>query len=186
RHAPARGVPDPRRGRAEGGLRGDGSHAPRERRPASPRPRRTGCGGHAARRPAEASPLRGTVRRDLRRTNARCGLRVREGPGGGGTARLLAYTDLTEQVGHLEFTHLTVDVSHSRAELLGVLERNNPGRRIELPPVDYSRQETFLVAVGPRSSPGYALEVVRVQEKGGHAVVVVHERTPSLGDAVQA
>jgi hypothetical protein len=106
--------------------------------------------------------------------------------GCGGKARPLAYTDLTAQVGPLEFTHLTVDVSHSRAELLAVLERNNPGRRIHLPSIDYSRQETFLLAVGPRSSTGYALEVVRVQEKGGNAVVVVHERTPSLGEAVQA
>ena len=106
--------------------------------------------------------------------------------GCGGQARTVAYSDLTTQVGPLEFTHLTVDVSHSRAELLGVLARNNPGRRIHLPPVDYSRQETFLVATGPRSSTGYALEVVRVQEQGGHVTVVVHERTPSLGDAVQA
>ena len=106
--------------------------------------------------------------------------------GCGGHARPVAYSDLTAKVGPLAFTHLTVDVSRSRAELVGVLERNNPGRRIHLPPVDYSRQETFLVAVGPRSSTGYALEVVRVEEKGGHAVVVVHERTPSLGDAVQA
>ena len=106
--------------------------------------------------------------------------------GCGGHTRPLAYSDLTAKIGPLEFTHLTVDVSRSRAELVGVLERNNPGRRIHLPPVDYSRQETFLVAVGPRSSTGYALEVVRVEEKGGHAVVVVHERTPSLGDAVQA
>jgi hypothetical protein len=86
----------------------------------------------------------------------------------------------------LEFTHITVDVSHSRAELLEVLERNNPGRKIPLPPIDYARQETFIVAGGPRSSTGYALRVVRVEQKGGHVVVVVHERTPSLGEPVQA
>ena len=86
----------------------------------------------------------------------------------------------------MEFTHLTVDVSHSRAELLGVLERNNPGRRIHLPPIDFARQETFIVAAGPRSSTGYALGVVRAEQKGGHVVVTVHERTPSLGEPVQA
>jgi len=105
--------------------------------------------------------------------------------GCGGTARPVPYTDITAKVGALEFTHLTVDVSKSRTKLLGVLERNNPGRPISLPPIDFNRHETFLVAVGPRSTTGYALRIVRVQKKGGLVQVVVHERTPSLGDAVQ-
>jgi protease stability complex PrcB-like protein len=67
-----------------------------------------------------------------------------------------------------------------------VLERNNPGRKIALPPIDYSRQETFIVAAGPRSSTGYALRIVRVEEQGGHVKVVVREQTPSLGDPVRA
>jgi PrcB C-terminal len=104
----------------------------------------------------------------------------------GGVTRPVAYTDLTSKVGALEFTHITVDVSHTRAELLGVLERNNPGRKIQLPPIDYSRQETFIVAAGPRSSTGYALRILKVEQKGGHVVVTVHERTPSLGEPVQA
>ncbi len=105
--------------------------------------------------------------------------------GCGGKARPVAYTDLTAKVGPLEFTHITVDVERARSQLLGVLERNNPGRKIHLPPIDYTRQETFIVAGGPRSSTGYALEIVRVQEKGGHINVVVRERTPSLGEPVQ-
>jgi protease stability complex PrcB-like protein len=64
-----------------------------------------------------------------------------------------------------------------------VLERNNPGRKIELPALDFERQEVYLVATGPRSSTGYELRIVRVREEGDHIVVVVHERTPSLGDA---
>ena len=108
--------------------------------------------------------------------------------GCGGKARPVAYTDLTAKVGPgpLEFTHITVDVEHTRSQLLEVLERNNPGRKIHLPPIDYTRQETFLVAGGPRSSTGYALEIVRVEEKGGNINVVMHERTPSLGEPVQA
>ena len=92
---------------------------------------------------------------------------------------------MTAKVGGLEFTHLTVDVSRSRAKLLEVLQRNNPGLKIKLPAVDYSRGETFVVAAGPRSSTGYSLDVVRVYEHGGHVQVVVRERTPSLGDAVR-
>jgi PrcB C-terminal len=104
--------------------------------------------------------------------------------GCGAKLRPLAYDDLTAKVGGLEFTHITVDVSHSRAELLTVLQRNNPGLKIKLPPIDYSKEETFVVAAGPRSSTGYALRVVRVYEHGGHVQVVVRERTPTLGDPV--
>ena len=67
-----------------------------------------------------------------------------------------------------------------------MLERNNPGRKVTLPPIDFSRQETFLVAAGPRSSTGYALRVVRVEERGDSIGVVVRELTPSLGDPVRA
>jgi PrcB C-terminal len=70
--------------------------------------------------------------------------------------------------------------------LLEVLQRNNPGRKITLPPIDFARQETFLVAAGPRSSTGYALRIVRVEESGDHINVVVREQTPSLGDPVRA
>ena len=67
-----------------------------------------------------------------------------------------------------------------------MLERNNPGRTIRLPNIDFSHREIYLVAAGPRSSTGYELEVVRVRDAGDHIDVVVHERTPSLGDRVQA
>ena len=67
-----------------------------------------------------------------------------------------------------------------------MLERNNPGRPIRLPNIDFTRREIYLVAAGPRSSTGYDLEVLRVRDEGDHIVVVVHERTPTLGDPVQA
>ena len=68
----------------------------------------------------------------------------------------------------------------NRAALLEVLERNNPGRPIHLPNIDFGKQEIYLVAAGPRSSSGYELQVVRVQDVGDQIVVVVHERTPTL------
>jgi hypothetical protein len=98
----------------------------------------------------------------------------------------VSYEDLTPKLGSLEFTRITVERSRSRAELLDVLRRHNPGRKLRLPSLDYSRQETFLVAAGPRSSTGYALRIVRVEEKGGRIDVVVREQTPSLGDPVRA
>lgn len=93
---------------------------------------------------------------------------------------------MTPKLGSLEFTRITVNRASSRDELREVLQRNNPGRKLALPPVDFSRQETFLVAAGPRSSTGYALQVVCVEEQGGHIEVVVREVTPSLGDPVRA
>lgn len=104
----------------------------------------------------------------------------------GSRPRDVPYTDLTRQVGPLEFTRITRDVFRNRAGLLGVLERNNPGRTIRLPNINFSRREIYLVAAGPRSSTGYELEVMRVRDEGDHIDVVVHERTPSLGDRVQA
>ena len=106
--------------------------------------------------------------------------------GCGSTPRDVPYVDLTRQAGPLEFTRITRDVFRNRAALLDVLERNNPGRTIRLPNVDFERREIYLVAAGPRSSSGYELRIVRVQDLGDHIVVVVHERTPSLADAVQA
>jgi len=94
--------------------------------------------------------------------------------------------DLTRQAGPLEFTHITRDLFRDREALLDVVQQNNPGRAIRLPSIDFGRREVYLVATGPRSSTGYVLEVLRVQDVGDHIVVVVHERTPSLGDAVQA
>jgi len=106
--------------------------------------------------------------------------------GCGGKARPLAYVDLTRKAGPLEFTRITVKLLRTRADLVDLLTGDNPGRPLHLPPIDFSRQEVYLVAAGPRSSTGYDLRIVRVEDEGGHIVVVVHERTPSLGDPVKA
>lgn len=89
-------------------------------------------------------------------------------------------------MGPLQFTRITRDVFRDRAALLDVLERNNPGRAIRLPSIDFRRREVYLVAAGARSSSGYELEIVRVRDVGDQIDVVVHERTPTLGDPVQA
>ena len=98
----------------------------------------------------------------------------------------MRYEDLTRKVGPLEFTRITRDVFRSRAALRDVLARNNPGRPLMLPPIDFSRREVYLVAAGPRSSTGYDLRIVSVRDEGDRIVVTVHERTPSLGDPVRA
>jgi hypothetical protein len=106
--------------------------------------------------------------------------------GCGTTSRAVAYADLTSQVGPLQFTRIYRSVFRSRSSLLNVLEHMNPGRPVRLPPVDFTRHELYLVAAGPRSSTGYDLRIVRVRDEGDRVVVVVHERTPTLGEPVQA
>lgn len=106
--------------------------------------------------------------------------------GCGTTPRDVPFANLTRQAGPLEFTRIRRELFRDRATLLDVLERNNPGRPLSLPSIDFDRREIYLVAAGPRSSSGYELQVVRVRDLGDHIVVVVHERTPSLGEAVQA
>jgi PrcB C-terminal len=106
--------------------------------------------------------------------------------GCGGKSRSVAYADLTESVGQLEFTRITRDHFDSRDDLVEVLERHNPGRSIRLPAIDFSTRSVYLVAAGPRSSTGYELRIVEVRDEGGHLVVVVREETPSLGDPVAA
>jgi hypothetical protein len=102
------------------------------------------------------------------------------------TARPVPYADLTQEAGPLEFTRIKRQLFRDRQSLIDFLEEMNPGRPIRLPPIDFTRQEVYLVAAGPRSSTGYDLRIVRVQDEGDRVVVVVHERTPSLGDPVEA
>ena len=73
-----------------------------------------------------------------------------------------------------------------RASLIEFLEQMNPGRQLHAPAIDFSREEAYLVAAGPRSSTGYELRIVRVRDEGGEVVVTVRELTPSLGDGVEA
>jgi hypothetical protein len=51
--------------------------------------------------------------------------------------------------------------------------------------VDFHETELVVLAAGPRSSTGYAVEVVRVEERRRSILVVARELTPSLGRKVE-
>ncbi|MGH3129688.1 MAG: protease complex subunit PrcB family protein, partial [Gaiellaceae bacterium] len=53
------------------------------------------------------------------------------------------------------------------------------------PTVDFTRERAVLVAIGPRSSSGYALEVRGVTERRRRIVVSVSERSPGSGERVR-
>ncbi|MGH2921941.1 MAG: protease complex subunit PrcB family protein [Gaiellaceae bacterium] len=99
-----------------------------------------------------------------------------------GERRAVAWQDLSAQAGPLTITRETKRVFRSRdtfTDYLGAV-----GGRTPL--VDFERRQVLLVSPGPRSSTGYSLEVVHVRERDRKLTVTVHERTPRLGERVEA
>ena len=96
----------------------------------------------------------------------------------------VAWRDLTPQLGKVEFTRKVTAVYRSRAAFVRLLEATMPGRAPEPPPVDWNRDEVVVIALGPRSSTGYSLQIQRVVERNRGIYVYAHERTPSLGEPV--
>ena len=105
---------------------------------------------------------------------------------GHGGSRPLAWQDLTRQLGPAEFPRPAGRVFGSATELRRYLIAVLPGRTPKLPRIDFGRREAVLLATGPRSSTGYAVEVESVREERSRVVMHVRERTPSLGDPVAA
>ena len=96
---------------------------------------------------------------------------------GRGGDRPLEWRNLTGEVASARFPRPVERVVESRADLDGLL----PGA----PAIDFTRRRGLLVALGPRSSSGYALEVESVREERRRIVVRVRERSPSLGEAAR-
>ena len=75
-------------------------------------------------------------------------------------------------------------VYHSPASFQHLLDRTMPGRAPRAPRVDWSRDQVVIVSLGPRSSSGYSLRVVRLVERRRGLYLTLRERTPSLGEPV--
>ncbi len=94
------------------------------------------------------------------------------------------YRDLTRQVGRVEFTRKVTAVYHSRAAFQRLLDATMPGRAPKAPPLDYSHDEVVVVSLGPRSSSGYSLRIVRLVERRRGIYLTLRERAPTLGEPV--
>jgi hypothetical protein len=103
---------------------------------------------------------------------------------GRGDEHALTYRDLTRQLGRVEFTRKVTGVYHSRGALQRLLDATMPGRAPRVPPLDFSRNEVVVVSLGPRSSSGYSLRVVRLVERRRGIYLTLRERTPALGEPV--
>jgi hypothetical protein len=103
---------------------------------------------------------------------------------GTGGERPVAWTDLTPKLGTIEFTRRVTGVYHSRAAFVRLLDATMPGRVPKLPPQNWDRDQVVVIALGPRSSTGYSLRILRVVERNRGIYVYARERTPSLGEPV--
>lgn len=103
-----------------------------------------------------------------------------------GDDRPLAWEDVTSELRGFESSRPVGVVIDDRADFAEFLRRAMPGRAPALPAIDWRRRRVVLVASGPRSSTGYELRVVRVVEERSRILIVVHERTPTLGEPVVA
>ena len=103
---------------------------------------------------------------------------------GGEPRRPLAWQDITPELGHPRWARPTVSVIRDRRELLRIVNGATLAPHPHAPTVDLEHRQIILVAVGPRSSSGYALHIDSVTEQGGAIDVVVRERSPSLGKVV--
>jgi hypothetical protein len=100
-----------------------------------------------------------------------------------GDTEPVAWRDLSAQVGPLSIGGLERRLFRSREQLERYLARANAR---EMPAVDFSNRQLLLVSTGPRSSTGYSIEVLGVEERNGKITVRVREVTPGLDDPVDA
>ena len=75
-------------------------------------------------------------------------------------------------------------VYHSPDAFARLLDATMPGRAPQPPAVDWAREEVVVIALGPRSSSGYSLRILRVVERRRGIEIDARERTPSLGEPV--
>jgi hypothetical protein len=101
---------------------------------------------------------------------------------GRGGDRPVAWNDRTAALDAPAFVQPATRALDSRGELEGFLAAAVRGRPPAVPMLDFGRRRALLVTTGPRSSAGYALDVVSIREERRRLVVHLRERTPRLGD----
>jgi hypothetical protein len=73
----------------------------------------------------------------------------------------------------LQLPRPAVEVFRSRSELDGFLAELTVVA--DPPPLDFERELAVLLALGPRSSAGYGIKVVRIEQQRGRVLVVARE-----------
>jgi hypothetical protein len=100
-----------------------------------------------------------------------------------GDTEPVAWRDLSAQVGPLSIGGTERRLFRSREQLERYLASANARA---MPAVDFSNRQLLLVSTGPRSSTGYSIEILGVEERDGKITVRMREVTPGLDDPVDA
>ena len=101
-----------------------------------------------------------------------------------GSSHELAWREV--RLGDVQFTRKVTGVYRSQHSLAHLLASTMPGRAPATPALNFGRDEVVVVSLGPRSSSGYALRVVRLAERRRRIDLTLREQTPSLGEPVAA
>ncbi|HEV8686779.1 MAG TPA: protease complex subunit PrcB family protein [Gaiellaceae bacterium] len=100
-------------------------------------------------------------------------------------AEALAWRDESAQLSRVQLDRPTYEVFRNRTEFARYLH-DHVEAAVPVPPIDFERELAVLFALGPRSSTGYEIDVESVTEQRGRVVIVARERSPRLGQAVDA
>jgi hypothetical protein len=100
-----------------------------------------------------------------------------------GTSEPIPWRDLSAQVGPLSIAGTERRLFRDQEQLERYLARAHAR---ETPTADFSKRQLLLVSTGPRSSTGYSIEILGVEEQDGSITVRVREATPELEDRVEA
>ena len=99
------------------------------------------------------------------------------------TSEPVPWRDLSAQVGPLSIAGTERRLFRDQEQLARYLARAHAR---ETPTVDFSNRQLLLVSTGPRSSTGYSIVILGVEEEDGSITVRVREATPDLEDRVEA
>jgi hypothetical protein len=97
----------------------------------------------------------------------------------------LVWRDGTARLSRVQLARPTYEIFRDREPFARFLH-DNVDAAVPVPRIDFERELAVLLALGPRSSTGYEIEVDAVTEERGRVVIAAHERSPRLGDPVAA
>jgi protease stability complex PrcB-like protein len=104
--------------------------------------------------------------------------------GGGFVRHPVAWKDVSREVGPARWARPTISVVHDSDKLAKLFQVALLPPRPKPPSIAFAKNDAVVITVGPRSSTGYSLHVVRVTQSG-NLDILVRERTPRLGEKVE-
>lgn len=103
-----------------------------------------------------------------------------------GARRPLAWADVTARLGPAQWARPTISIIRDSEKLGKILQAATLPPHPRPPRIDFRHRQAVLIAVGPRSSTGYALAIESVTERGDRIDIVVREHTPTASSHVDA